>query len=375
MNITKALLLGTALVAAGLTSSFAAGHAAPATGKNDPATRLLRDASLMLLKEGNTRFAAGKPQHPHLDIDRRLEVARGQEPFVTVLACSDSRDPVELLFDRGVGDIFVVRVAGNIAGLSEMATVEYGVGHLNTPLLVVMGHTKCGAVTAVAQGAELHGHLHALADKIKPAVDKTKATKPEADELVPRCIQANVWQTIEDLITKSGVVREKVAAGKVSILGAVYDLESGRVNWLGAHPAEESLVALAAQAETDAATATATAGHGAATTPAAAKKLPPAKPAAHADDHDHDHDVLDHDHAPAVKTTKAAPQTAPKTHGTEDDHAHPAPTAVKTTSTTKTRTPPPKTPPPAEPYHEAHDDPAPAPARKPAKLAGPGDHH
>ncbi len=373
MNITKVCFLAASLAVVGSVQSFAAGHPAPATGRNDPATRLLRDASLMLLKEGNARFAVGKPQHPHLDIERRVEVAKGQEPFVTVLACSDSRDPVELLFDRGVGDIFVVRVAGNIAGLSEMATVEYGVGHLNTPLLVVMGHTKCGAVTAVAQGAELHGHLHALADKIKPAVEKTKAAKPEADELVPRCIQANVWQTIEDLITKSGVVREKVAAGKVSILGAIYDLESGKVNWLGAHPAEESLVALAAQAETD--TATAHGGHGAPAT-AGPKKLPASKPAVHADDHAHDdaHDDHGHAHEPAAKTTKAAPQVAPKGSGTEDDHAHPAPTTVKTTST-KTRTPPPKTPPPAEPFHDTHDDHAPAPAKKPAKLAGPGDHH
>ena len=114
-----------------------------------------------------------------------------------------------------------------------------------------MGHTKCGAVTAVAKGAELHGHLHALADKIKPAVEKAKSAASETDELVPRAIQANVWQTIEDIIKQSDVVREKLVARKVSILGAVYDLENGKVTWLGQHPAEDSLIALAAQAETD----------------------------------------------------------------------------------------------------------------------------
>ena len=149
-----------------------------AAGPTDPSARLLRDASLMLLREGNARFAMGTPQHPHQDAERRAATAaQGQEPFATILACSDSRDPVELIFDRGVGDLFVVRVAGNVAGESELATVEYGVGHLNTPLLIVMGHTKCGAVTAVVKEAELHGHLLTLAKKIKP---NTKASRSSA---------------------------------------------------------------------------------------------------------------------------------------------------------------------------------------------------
>jgi carbonic anhydrase len=222
----------------------------------DPSVRLLRDASLMLLREGNARFASGKSQHPHQDAERRTATAsQGQEPFATILACSDSRDPVELIFDRGVGDLFVVRVAGNVAGVSELATVEYGVGHLNTPLLIVMGHTKCGAVTAVVKETELHGHLQALAEKIKPAVAKVKSEPVEAEEAVPKAIQANVWQTIEDILKQSTAVRSKVEAGQVSVLGAVYDLEQGKVTWLGAHPAQDALIALAAQAETDAALA------------------------------------------------------------------------------------------------------------------------
>src|SRR5262245_9624613 len=153
--------------------------------KLDPSARLLRDASLMLLKEGNARFAAGKQLHPNQDAERRAStVAQGQEPFATILACSDSRDPVELVFDRGIGDLFVVRVAGNVAGVRELATVEYGVGHLHTPLLIVMGHSKCGAVTAVVQGAELHGHLQSLAEKIKPAANKVKAEATEPQDAV-----------------------------------------------------------------------------------------------------------------------------------------------------------------------------------------------
>jgi len=213
------------------------------SGPADPSLKLLRDASLMLLKEGNQRFATGKSQHPNLDSERRTNtVAQGQEPFATILACSDSRDPVELLFDRGIGDLFVVRVAGNVAGHSELATVEYGVDHLHTPLLVVMGHTRCGAVTAVVKGAELHGHLHHLAEKIKPAADQALGATNQIEAAIPAAIQANVWQTISDVLGQSSVVREKMKSGQVQVVGAVYDLETGRVNWLGAHPDQETLL-------------------------------------------------------------------------------------------------------------------------------------
>src|SRR6266496_282402 len=129
MNDLKTIRLIAALAwsaTLGLWSPVHAGEATP-----DPAARLLRDASMMLLSEGNARFVAGKSQHPHQDAERRSSsLAQGQEPFATVLACSDAREPVELIFDRGVGDLFVVRVAGNVAGLSELATVEYGVSYL-----------------------------------------------------------------------------------------------------------------------------------------------------------------------------------------------------------------------------------------------------
>lgn len=223
---------------------------------NDPAplgtsfNRLIHEAAVALLKEGNARYLSGKSQHPNLDAERRAStVADGQEPLATILACSDSREPVELIFDRGIGDLFVVRVAGNIAGVSELATVEYGVGHLNTPLLVVMGHTKCGAVTAVVKGAELHGHLPALAEKIKPAVELARTQTADPDAVVPAAIRANVLHTIGDIISQSSIVREKLIAGKVQIVGAVYDLEQGTVAWLGAHPDEQKMLALASVSE------------------------------------------------------------------------------------------------------------------------------
>jgi carbonic anhydrase len=212
----------------------------------DPSAKLLQQAALMLLREGNARYIAGKTQHPNLDAERRTNtVAQGQEPFATILACSDSREPVELIFDRGVGDLFVVRVAGNVAGTSELATAEYGIGHLHTPVLVVMGHTRCGAVTAVVKGAEVHGHFFALAEKIKPAADKAKAETSNADEAISRAIEANVWQTISAILKQSSIVREQVAAGRVQVVGAIYDLEAGKVKWLGSHPEQEILLVVA----------------------------------------------------------------------------------------------------------------------------------
>jgi carbonic anhydrase len=220
----------------------------PADNPSDSFYRLMREASIALLKEGNIRFATGHPSYPNMDAERRHNTTtEGQQPFATVLACSDSRDPVELIFDRGIGDIFVVRVAGNVAGISELATIEYGVGHLNTPLLVVMGHSSCGAVTAVATGAELHGFLPKLAEKITPAVARAKEQGATAEELVSRSIEANVWQAISDILRQSGEIRECVLKGKVQVVGALYDLETGMVKWLGVHPNQKSLLSLGPQ--------------------------------------------------------------------------------------------------------------------------------
>lgn len=222
----------------------AATFASDPPAKSDSLSRFFREGALALLKEGNARFVAGKLQHPNLDSGRRTNtVAEGQEPFATILTCSDSRCPVEHLFDRGIGDLFVVRVAGNVAGLSEVASIEYGTGHLNTPLLVVLGHTKCGAVTAVSKGAVLHGHLPLLAERIKPAVAKAKADAGSPDELVSRAITANIWQAIADILQQSSEVREKAAAGQVQVVGALYDLEGGAVTWLGTHPNQTALLA------------------------------------------------------------------------------------------------------------------------------------
>ncbi len=194
------------------------------------------------LVEGNRRFVIGKPARPNQDPSRRAALAKVQKPFATVLSCSDSRVPVEIILDQGIGDVFVVRVAGNVADTDEVGTVEYGVGHLGTPLLVVLGHTGCGAVTAVLEGAEVHGSIPQLVDNIAPAVSKARAANPAASELLREAIRANIWTSVEDLFLRSAEIRGRVKAGRLAVVGALYDLESGGVAWLGQHPEQARLL-------------------------------------------------------------------------------------------------------------------------------------
>ncbi|MBU1040185.1 MAG: carbonic anhydrase [Proteobacteria bacterium] len=234
------------------------------------------DEAVKLLKDGNARYVAGQPTHPNLTSERRAETVKGgQHPFATIIGCSDSREPLELIFDQGVGDIFVIRVAGNVAGPDELASIEYGVGHLNTPVMLVLGHTACGAVTAAVQNAKLHGNLPFLINQIKPAVAKAKAWTPTAsgEELIAKSIKANVWLTMENMFRKSSEVRELVKKGKLLVIGGLYDLESGKVEWLGAHPDQAKLLTAPAKAHVQMKPKHAPA-------PAAAPEAAPAKPEA-----------------------------------------------------------------------------------------------
>ncbi len=202
------------------------------------------DEALSWLEEGNARWVSAKTQSPNTSADRRAEVAGGQHPFVTILTCADSRLPVERIFDRGVGDVFVVRVAGAVAGGSETGTIEYGVEHLKTPLLVVMGHTKCGAVAAAAANADVHGKVAELVSHIKPAVDRARKANPESDAnaLATVAVKENVWQSIFDLYKTSEGLRQSVSGGKLKVIGAVYDVASGKVEFMGEHPWQAALL-------------------------------------------------------------------------------------------------------------------------------------
>jgi carbonic anhydrase len=193
------------------------------------------EQAMEMLREGNQRFALGQPKHPNASFSRRLvTTTNGQAPFATVIACSDSRVPVEILFDQGIGDLFVIKVAGNVGDTDEIGSAEYGVDHLGTPVLMILGHTYCGAVTAVATGAEVHGSIPELVDNIVPAVERARHAHPDAETpaLINAAIEENVWQAIDDILSKSHAIAERAEAGKVLVVGAVYDILTGRVRIL-----------------------------------------------------------------------------------------------------------------------------------------------
>jgi carbonic anhydrase len=221
----------------------------PHAAKSDPAPEASAaptpDQALQQLIEGNERYLASQMDHPRTDTARRCDTfANGQHPVASILSCADSRAPVELLFDQGIGDLFVIRVAGNVSDTDEIGTIEYGAGHLHTPLIVVLGHTRCGAVTAVVEEAKLSQNIAKLVDNIAPAVAIAKKNLPGArgETLIQAAIDANVMQSIADLLTHSEEVRELVAERKVKVVGAVYDIHMGSVRWLGEHPGQTELL-------------------------------------------------------------------------------------------------------------------------------------
>lgn len=182
------------------------------------------DEALERLMAGNGRFVAGRTSMPRRGLDRVRELASGQEPYAAVLGCADSRVPVEILFDEGFGDLFTVRVAGNVATPEEIASLEYTVGVLGTPLVVVLGHTSCGAVGAAHAGSPVPGQISALFQHITPAIPEG-ATVEEA-------VEANVRYQVRTLSRASTVIAEGLANGEVAVRGAVYSLSDGRVRLL-----------------------------------------------------------------------------------------------------------------------------------------------
>jgi len=240
-----------AVIGLGVVCASGAGNP-PAGGGSaaakDAGTKVnLCDHALRLMEEGNERFVAGKSVHPNTDVFRVADTGgHGQHPFAAVLTCADSRVAVERLFDRGVGDLFVVRVAGNICDPNECGSVEYACEHLGTQLVVVMGHSKCGAVKAAVElgGGECGKNLGSLLDNIGPAVKAVREAHPElaGDQLVGAVVRENVWQGIEDMFKSSTSMREMVERGSVKVVGAVYDVASGKVEWLGQHAAQAGLV-------------------------------------------------------------------------------------------------------------------------------------
>lgn len=187
------------------------------------------------LLEGNRRYAAGLPSRADISAQRRRDTAsNGQHPLAAVVACSDSRVPVEHLFDAGVGDLFVVRVAGNVIGAQEAGSLEYAVEHLHVPLIIILGHTLCGAVSAALFSPACGGAVEHILLKIAPAAERAceQGARVSDDELLQCTLIANVHQAIFDLLDLSPLIQAARDKGIVTVAGALYDTESGHVSGL-----------------------------------------------------------------------------------------------------------------------------------------------
>ncbi len=184
------------------------------------------DAVLERLNTGNARFVADKTMGEGRSGPRRAELTQGQAPWAIVLSCADSRVAPELLFDTGLGDLFVVRVAGNVANTSSIASIEYAVAHIGTPVIVVLGHQSCGAVTAALAGGDNGPNLNHLLAHITEGLDGGQALS------VASAVRANAAHVAEELRRRSEVIHAAVNAGKLRIAPAVYSLEDGSVSWV-----------------------------------------------------------------------------------------------------------------------------------------------
>jgi carbonic anhydrase len=190
--------------------------------------------ALERLKQGNARFVAGEPSRVRADPERLREAARGQKPFAAVLACSDSRVPVEFVFDQGVGDLFVVRTAGNTAGGHEVASLAFAVSVLKIPVVVVMGHTDCGAIRAAVCPDRSIEELGPITEEIAAAADRVPgADRIDPDQSVIDAVsRSHVGDVIRLLIDRSAVLRGRVSEGTCGVVGALYDTATGRVDFL-----------------------------------------------------------------------------------------------------------------------------------------------
>jgi carbonic anhydrase len=182
------------------------------------------------LKEGNSRYTSGNLQHPGQTTERRTELAKTQHPYAAIVCCSDSRVPPEVVFDQGLGDLFIVRVAGNVINDEGLGSLEYTVDHLGTRLILVLGHQRCGAVDAaretIAAKGKAPGHIESLVKAIKPAVEATAKDDLEAT------IKANVKNVVQALRSSTPILKAEVDSGKIQVIGGYYSLDTGAVTLL-----------------------------------------------------------------------------------------------------------------------------------------------
>jgi carbonic anhydrase len=216
--------------ALGSWASLAGADVVAAPAPND--TPADPDAALARLMRGNRRFVRGKPKNPFDSDERRRATVGTQMPFAAILACADSRVPPEIVFDQGVGDLFVVRVAGNVAGPTEIASLAYAAEHLGVDLILVLGHEACGAVAStieVVEGDADPGEYATLTDAIAPAVDVAQQSGASGADLLPASIEENVRLVTAQVPERSSGIATEIQRRELAVVGAIYRLEDGRV--------------------------------------------------------------------------------------------------------------------------------------------------
>lgn len=202
---------------------------APAVAAPVVAIKFTGEQALQKLIEGNARFVAGQTTHPDQTVERRSTLAGGQSPFAIVLTCSDSRVSPELVFDQGLGDLFVIRNAGNVLDDHVIGSIEYAVDHLHVPLIIVVGHEKCGAVSAAVAGGEVPGHIHSITDDLAPVLEKVKDLPGDK---VDNAVRANAQRAAEILTHVEPFLKEAVSNKNVTVIAARYELATGKVEIL-----------------------------------------------------------------------------------------------------------------------------------------------
>ena len=185
------------------------------------------DKALQKLMDGNNRYVSAQTAHPNQTPARRSEVIEGQHPFAVIVGCSDSRVPPEIIFDQGLGDLFVIRLAGHVLNDAALGSIEYAVEHLGTRLIMVLGHDNCGAVTAAVKGGDIPGHIGSIVKAIAPAVKKAKN---QPGDLLENAIRENVAMVVEQLKYSAPLLKELVENGALKIVGAHYHLDDGKVS-------------------------------------------------------------------------------------------------------------------------------------------------
>ncbi len=231
----KLLKLGAFALGAGVVTKVTDSQANPTTKTETIIAfeQLGEDATPELVLEellaGNKRFVENKLEAPNQDSARLKEVSTEQKPLVSIMSCSDSRVPLAIVFDRGIGDLFVIRDAGNIATPEEIGSLEYGAFVLGTPVIMVLGHEKCGAVKAALEGKPLPGQMGSIVAAIQPAIDR--ASQNDSEEYYIETIKRNIMLQIESL-QASPVLYDLVEQGKLKIVGAYYSLKTGEVSLL-----------------------------------------------------------------------------------------------------------------------------------------------